>query len=57
MNRSLFIIFSTIALDAVGIGLIFPILPALLQEITHHHQTALYIVTMKMNEFNNPLIC
>lgn len=43
MNRSLFIIFSTIALDAVGIGLIFPILPALLQEITHHHQTALYI--------------
>ncbi|QHH96440.1 TCR/Tet family MFS transporter [Acinetobacter dispersus] len=43
MNRSLFIIFSTIALDAIGIGLIFPILPALLQDITHNHQTALYI--------------
>ncbi|WP_333977661.1 TCR/Tet family MFS transporter [Acinetobacter colistiniresistens] len=43
MNRSLFIIFSTIALDAIGIGLIFPILPALLQDITHSHQTALYI--------------
>lgn len=43
MNRSLFIIFSTIALDAIGIGLIFPILPTLLQDITHNHQTALYI--------------
>lgn len=43
MNRSLFIIFSTIALDAIGIGLIFPILPALLQDISHTHQTALYI--------------
>ncbi|NNP74713.1 tetracycline resistance MFS efflux pump [Acinetobacter sp. Ac_3412] len=43
MNRSLFIIFSTIALDAVGIGLIFPILPALVQDISHTHQTALYI--------------
>lgn len=43
MNRSLFIIFSTIALDAVGIGLIFPILPTLVQDISHTHQTALYI--------------
>ncbi|MEN5174043.1 TCR/Tet family MFS transporter [Acinetobacter higginsii] len=43
MNRSLFIVFSTIALDAVGIGLIFPILPTLLQDIIHTHQTALYI--------------
>ncbi|USA53949.1 TCR/Tet family MFS transporter [Acinetobacter sp. C32I] len=43
MNRSLFIIFSTIALDAIGIGLIFPILPTLLQDISHTHQTALYI--------------
>lgn len=43
MNRSLFIIFSTIVIDAVGIGLIFPILPALLQDITHSHHTSLYI--------------
>ena len=35
MNRSLFIIFATIALDAIGIGLIFPILPLLLQDMTH----------------------
>lgn len=35
MNRPLFIIFSTIVLDAIGIGLIFPILPSLLQDITH----------------------
>lgn len=43
MNRSLFIIFLTIALDAMGIGLVFPILPALLQDISPSHHTALYI--------------
>ncbi|WP_433847025.1 TCR/Tet family MFS transporter [Acinetobacter proteolyticus] len=43
MNRSLFIIFSSIALDAIGIGLIFPILPALLQDISHSQHVALYI--------------
>ncbi|WP_434733565.1 TCR/Tet family MFS transporter [Rhizobium sp. YTUHZ044] len=35
MTRSLIVIFTAIVLDAVGIGLIFPILPSLLQEITH----------------------
>lgn len=35
MNKPLFIIFATIVLDAVGIGLIFPILPALLRDVTH----------------------
>lgn len=43
MNRPLFIIFSTTALDAIGIGLIFPILPALLQDITHSSSIALYM--------------
>lgn len=43
MNRPLVIIFATICLDAVGIGLIFPILPRLLEEVTHSHNTAPYI--------------
>ncbi|MET3613875.1 DHA1 family tetracycline resistance protein-like MFS transporter [Rhizobium aquaticum] len=34
MNKALIVILSTIALDAVGAGLIFPILPALLAEVT-----------------------
>ena len=33
MNRSLFVIIFVVALDAIGIGLIFPILPALLREL------------------------
>ncbi|MGG6541885.1 UNVERIFIED_CONTAM: TCR/Tet family MFS transporter [Acinetobacter baumannii] len=43
MNRSLFIIFATIALDAIGIGLIFPILPLLLQDMTHSTHIAIYM--------------
>ncbi|MQA42723.1 TCR/Tet family MFS transporter [Rugamonas aquatica] len=43
MNKPLFIIFATIVLDAVGIGLIFPILPALLRDITHADNVASYI--------------
>lgn len=42
MNRSLFIIFATIALDAIGIGLIFPILPLLLQDMTHSTHISIY---------------
>lgn len=34
MTRSLFVIIAVVALDAVGIGLIFPILPSLLKELT-----------------------
>ena len=34
MNRSLFVIILVVALDAIGIGLIFPILPSLLEELT-----------------------
>ncbi|WP_370677421.1 TCR/Tet family MFS transporter [Pleomorphomonas sp. PLEO] len=46
MNRSLIVIFSAILLDAVGIGLIFPILPALLTEVTHAANVAPYIGIM-----------
>ncbi len=46
MNRPLLVIFTTIVLDAVGIGLIFPILPSLLQEVTHAGNVAPYIGTM-----------
>jgi len=46
MNRPLVVIFTAIVLDAVGIGLIFPILPSLLQEVTHTQNVAPYIGTM-----------
>ncbi len=35
MNKPLIVIFTAICLDAIGIGLIFPILPRLLQEVMH----------------------
>lgn len=40
MNRPLAVIFAAIMLDAVGIGLIFPILPPLLQSVTHADNVA-----------------
>ncbi|ELX12403.1 tetracycline resistance protein class A [Janthinobacterium sp. HH01] len=43
MNKPLFIIFATIVLDAIGIGLIFPILPALLRDVTQADNVASYI--------------
>lgn len=46
MNKSLIVIFTTICLDAVGIGLIFPILPRLLEDVAHTHQVAPYIGIM-----------
>jgi DHA1 family tetracycline resistance protein-like MFS transporter len=46
MNRPLIVIFTAIVLDAIGIGLIFPILPSLLQEVTHTQNVAPYIGTM-----------
>lgn len=46
MNRPLIVIFTAIVLDAVGIGLIFPILPSLLQEVTQTQNVAPYIGTM-----------
>ncbi len=46
MKRSLVVIFTAIVLDAVGIGLIFPILPSLLKEVTHAQDVAPYIGVM-----------
>lgn len=46
MNRSLIVIFIAVILDAVGIGLIFPILPRLLQEVSHTRNVAPYIGAM-----------
>lgn len=46
MNRPLLVIFTAIVLDAIGVGLIFPILPSLLQEVTHTQNVAPYIGTM-----------
>ncbi|KQV44271.1 MFS transporter [Rhizobium sp. Root268] len=46
MNRSLIVIFTAIILDAVGIGLIFPILPSLLQEVSQSQNVAPAIGTM-----------
>ena len=46
MTRPLIVIFIAIVLDAVGIGLIFPILPSLLKEVTHTDNVAPYIGVM-----------
>lgn len=46
MKKPLFVIFTTIGLDAIGIGLIFPILPRLLQNVTHARDIAPYIGIM-----------
>ncbi len=43
MKNPLLVIFTAIALDAIGIGLIFPILPGLLQDVTHTGNVAPYI--------------
>src|SRR3569833_523297 len=40
MTRSLFVIITVVALDAIGIGLIFPILPSLLEELTGSGQVS-----------------
>jgi DHA1 family tetracycline resistance protein-like MFS transporter len=46
MKNPLIIIFTAIILDAVGIGLIFPILPSLLKDVTHAENVASYIGIM-----------
>src|ERR1700712_4346041 len=43
MNRPLIVIYTAICLDAVGIGLIFPILPRLIEDVTHAGNVAAYI--------------
>jgi len=46
VNTSRLIILCTIGLDALGIGLVFPILPRLIQEVTGTSNIAPYIGVM-----------
>ena len=43
MNRALVVIFTAVGLDAIGIGLIFPILPRLIADVTRATDVAAYI--------------
>ncbi len=45
-NRPLVVILSAVMLDAIGIGLIFPILPRLLESVTHASDISLYVGVM-----------
>ena len=46
MNRPLFVILAAVTLDSIGIGLIFPILPKLLEQVTHVDNIAPYVGIM-----------
>jgi DHA1 family tetracycline resistance protein-like MFS transporter len=46
VNRPLIIILAAVILDAIGIGLIFPILPRLLEDVTHVSNIAPYVGIM-----------
>lgn len=46
MNKALIVILSAVLLDAVGIGLIFPILPDLLRDVAHQSDVAMLIGLM-----------
>jgi DHA1 family tetracycline resistance protein-like MFS transporter len=46
MNKALVVILLTVMLDAIGIGLIFPILPALLREVGHTSDIATILGVM-----------
>ncbi|MBJ7312741.1 TCR/Tet family MFS transporter [Rugamonas sp. CCM 8940] len=46
MKQPLIVIFATVVLDAVGIGLVFPILPALLRDVTHADNVVSHIGIM-----------
>lgn len=46
MNKALIIILAAVTLDAVGIGLIFPILPRLLEDVTHTGEVTMIIGIM-----------
>ncbi|SPX19314.1 tetracycline efflux protein [Escherichia coli] len=48
-NRPLIVILSTVALDAVGIGLIMPVLPGLLRDLVHSNDvTAHYGILLAL---------
>lgn len=61
MNRALTVILMTLLLDAVGMSLIFPILPGLLRELagadaTSHHYGALLAVYAAMQFLFSPVL-
>lgn len=41
-NQALIVILSTVALDAVGIGLIMPVLPGLLRDLVHSNEVTIH---------------
>lgn len=46
MNKALVVILAAVTLDAIGIGLIFPILPRLLEEVSHSSEVAVLMGLM-----------
>jgi hypothetical protein len=48
LTRPLIVILATVMLDGIGIGLIFPILPRLLEEVTHATDIAPYVGVMSV---------
>jgi len=42
-GRSLVVIYATVALDAAGIGLVFPMLPRLIESVTHNPNVSPYV--------------
>jgi DHA1 family tetracycline resistance protein-like MFS transporter len=46
VNRPLLVILAAVTLDSIGIGLIFPILPKLLEQVTHVSNIAPYVGIM-----------
>ena len=46
MNKPLIVILAAVTLDSIGIGLIFPILPKLLEDVTHVSNIAPYVGAM-----------
>lgn len=43
MNKSLIAVFATVFLDAVGMGIVFPVLPTLLKDVMHIDNIAVYV--------------
>jgi len=57
MNRPLVVIYLCVALDAMGIGLVFPILPALVGDVTHAASVAPLIGVMAALYAAMQLVC
>src|SRR5690606_13018498 len=46
VNRALVVILAAVTLDSIGIGLIFPILPRLLEEVSHTSEVSVLMGVM-----------